>query len=127
LAELEGKRLTTFAVAADGKNFTLHFTDAEDQPSAITLPTECLSVLLMTLPRIASRALRSRYNDASLRLVFPADAWRIENADKSRVILTIGTGGGFEASFAFQRAELRGIADYVGDDEIAAAMNHRLN
>jgi hypothetical protein len=127
LAELKGRNLTTFTVAADGTSFRLNFTDSEGRVSAITLPTECLNELLMTLPRLVSQALRARYKDSSLRLVFPADEWRLEKSVDTRVILTIGTGGGFEASFVFERDHLRSIADSVADDEAANAVRPSLN
>lgn len=125
MAEIQGRQLTTFVVAADGRNFRLNFTDTKGQPSAVTLPTECLNELLMTLPRIVSQALRARYKDSSLRLVFPALEWRLESGEDRRVILTIGTGGGFEASFAFERAHLRNIANSVKDDDTAEVLFHR--
>jgi hypothetical protein len=116
LADIDGRRLTTFDVAADGGHFRLNLIDAEGRPAAVTLPSECLNELLMTLPRIATQALKARYNDSSLRLVFPALEWQVEASGDRSVIVTIGTGGGFEASFVFTRDHLRMIADSVRDD-----------
>lgn len=116
MAEIEGRHLTTFDVTPDGRRFRINFTDAEGRPSAITLPTDCLNELLMTLPRIASRALRARYKDNSLRVVFPAEEWRLEGSEDSRLILTIGTSGGFEASFLFERDHLRDVAHGIQDE-----------
>jgi hypothetical protein len=116
LADIDGRRLTTFDVTADGGSFRLNLIDAEGQPAAVTLPSECLNELLMTLPRIATQALKARYNDSSLRLVFPALEWQVEASGDCSVIVTIGTGGGFEASFVFTRDHLRMIADSVRDD-----------
>lgn len=128
MAEIEGRRLTTFDVTPDGTRFRLNFTDSRGQPSAVTLPTECLNELLMTLPRIVSQALQARYNDSSLRLVFPAEEWRIESSADRRIILTIGTGGGFEASFVFEREHLRTIADLAADDgKVETAIRQALN
>jgi hypothetical protein len=121
LAEIEGRQLITFDVAADGRRFRLNFTDAQGRPSALTLPTECLNDLLMTLPRIASRALHARYQDSSLRIVFPAEEWRLEGSDDRRLILTIGTSDGFEASFLLERDHLRDIADSLQDEAAAGA------
>ncbi|HZB89876.1 MAG TPA: hypothetical protein VE397_00445 [Stellaceae bacterium] len=115
MAEIEGRQLTTYSVASDGKRFSLNFTDSEGRPAAVTLPTECLNELLMTLPRMISEALRARYRDSSLRLVFPAEQWQLAHGEDSRLILTIGTSGGFEASFAFEPDQLRSIADTVKD------------
>jgi hypothetical protein len=126
LAEIVGRRLTTFDVAADGARFRLNFIDAQGQPAAVTLPSECLNELLMTLPRIASQALKARYNDSSLRLVFPALEWQVETSGDRRVIVTIGTGGGFEASFVFTRDHLRMIADSVKDDAAVDASVQRI-
>jgi hypothetical protein len=119
LTEIEGRHLTTFDVAPDGRRFRLNFTDAEGQPSTLTLPTECLNALLMTLPRIASRALHARYGDSSLRIVFPAEEWRLEGGDGGRLILTIGTCGGFEASFLLERDDLLEIAESLRDEAMA--------
>jgi hypothetical protein len=128
LAEIEGQCLTTFEVAPDGRHCRLNFTDAEGRPAALTLPTECLNELMMTLPRIVSQSLRARYQDSSLRLVFPAAEWRLESTGTRRVILTIGMGDGFEASFAFERTQLREIGNRLSDDEAAdASMRHSLN
>ncbi len=128
MAEIEGQQLTTFDVTSDGRRFRLNFTDVLGQPAALTLPSECLNELLMTLPRIVSQALRARYNDSSVRLVFPATEWRLEASGDRRVILTIGTGGGFEASFVFDRDHLRDIADCVSDDAaVEATVGRNLN
>jgi hypothetical protein len=127
LTEIEGRQLTTFDVAADGTRFRLNVTDTQGQPAAITLPSECLNELLMTLPRIASQALQARYRDRSLRLVFPAVEWRLESSGDRRVILTVGTGGGFEASFVFERVHLIDIADSVRDDALNASPRQILN
>ena len=127
MAELEGRRLTTFTVATDGRSFRLNFTEASGQASAVTLPTECLNQLLMTLPRLASQALRARYRDNSLRMVFPAEEWRLEAGTDDRVILTIGTSGGFEASFSFEPDHLRRIADSVAEEHIDAQSRRSLN
>jgi hypothetical protein len=121
LAEIEGRDLTTFDVAPDGRRFRINFTDAAGRPSALTLPTECLNALLMTLPRIASRALHARYQDSSLRIVFPAEEWRLEGGDNGRLILTIGTCGGFEASFLLAREDLRDIAESLGEEATTPA------
>jgi DNA polymerase III sliding clamp (beta) subunit (PCNA family) len=121
LAEIEGRHLTAFDVAPDGKRFRLNFTDDQGRPAAITLPTECLNDLLMTLPRIVSRALHARYRDSSLRVVFPAEEWRLEGSDDHRLILTIGTSGGFEASFLVEREHLRDIVDSLQDEAAAGA------
>ncbi len=120
LAEIEGRQLVAFDVAPDGRRFRLNFTDAEGRPSTLTLPTECLNDLLMTLPRVAARALHARYRDSSLRVVFPAEEWRLEGSTDHHLILTIGTSGGFEASFLLERDHLRDIAESLQDEAAGA-------
>lgn len=128
MTDIEGQGLTTFDVSPDGKSFRLSFTGTDGQPAAIRLPTECLNQLLMTLPSLVSQALRARYKDSSLRVVFPAAEWRLESSDDSRLILTIGTGGGFEASFIFERNHLRDIGETVKDDQAVDSLTkHHLN
>lgn len=119
MAEIDCESLTTYEVSADGRRFRMNLTEISGQSCAISLPSECLSMLLMTLPRIASHALRAQTKDSSLRIVFSADEWRLERSGDSRVILTIGTVDGFEASFAFEPEQLQEIADNASKTETA--------
>ena len=42
--------------------------------ASVVLPIECLSDLLMTFPGLIEQALRRRYRDPSLRMVYLAES-----------------------------------------------------
>jgi hypothetical protein len=76
--DLIGEELLAYEVAGDGNWFRMRFTCANGKPGSLSLPTECLHALIMTLPRMMTQALSSRYGDDSLRLVYPAEAVRTD-------------------------------------------------
>jgi hypothetical protein len=65
--DLIGEELLTYEVAGDGNWFRMRFTCANGKPGSLSLPTECLHALIMTLPRMMTQALSSRYGDDSHR------------------------------------------------------------
>ena len=67
------QKATTFDVASDGTSFRMNFICRDGGLVSLSLPTECLTELIMTLPRMMRQALRARHHDESLRLVYPAD------------------------------------------------------
>jgi len=93
--------LSTCQIAADGSAIRLVFEAANGQPTSLTLPIRCIQQLLMTLPHAASKAIRAKHRDETLRLVFPLGDWKLEQAaGASEVILTLNTTDGFEVSFS---------------------------
>ena len=95
-------------IAPDGGSVRLVFEGADGQPASLTLPIQCIQQLLMTLPHAASKAIRARHRDDTLRLVFPLGDWKLEQAaGASELILTLNTPDGFEVAFS------------VGQDAIA--------
>ena len=118
---IKGKALTTFDVAQDGASVSIKVADETAGESALVLPADCLSELMMTLPEMMRQSLQNRYRDSSLRMVYPADGWRIEQSDKRDVyILTLSTGG-FQVSFGLSRADLEGMSDF---EEMACPARH---
>jgi len=75
----------------------------------------------MTLPRMASEALRRQHNDDRLRVVYPAGAWRIEPGagHGDSFILTLGTPDGFEVSFAIGLEKMSALETDVRDARYA--------
>jgi hypothetical protein len=105
--EFVAQKLTTFAVADDGTHLHMNFACRNGDQVSLSLPTEGLQGLMMTFPRMMSQALRARYHDEKLRLVYPVDNIRIElAADPKTVIVTLGTADGFEVSFALTRQQM---------------------
>jgi hypothetical protein len=99
--DLIGEELIAYEVAGDGNWFRMSFKCANGNPGSLSLPTECLCALIMTLPRMMTQALSARYSDDSLRLIHPAEVVRIERSpDPNTFILTLATPDGFAVSFS---------------------------
>lgn len=105
------QKLTTFDVADDGTHLHLNFILRGGGKLSLSLPTECLHELIMTLPRMMRQALRAQYHDESLRLVYPADSIRFEYSSdpKKTVIVTLATPDGFEVSFGLTREQMTAL------------------
>lgn len=98
--DIAAAEMTKCEVASDGLAVRIGFVDASGQQCALALPIECLSALLMTLPALATAALRAQFQDSSLRLVYPLEQFRLEAiAGEPASILTLATPDGYEVSF----------------------------
>jgi hypothetical protein len=102
-----GKELIAYDIASDGNRFRMNFTCVNGKQGSLSFPTECLNALIMTLPRMMTRALWAKYGDDRLRLVYPADRVRIERSpDPNTFIMTLTTPDGFEVSFSLNGRQL---------------------
>ena len=111
MLEISGTSLTTCQVAPDGSAIRLNFKSACGQPASLTLPIKCIQQLLMTLPQAASMAIRAKYGDDTLRLIFPLGDWRLEKASGAgELILTLNTADGFEVAFSLAKDAIRQMA-----------------
>ena len=118
--EIVGRTLTNFQVDSTGDSFRLNFEAIDGQPASVTLPVECLSSLLMTLPRLLEQALKSKYRDDTLKLVCPTGGWALEAAGGSnQFILTLNTPDGFKVSFALSPEDADGLASSLADADSA--------
>ena len=118
--------LRTFEVDSGGTHARLHFRDVSGCDGRLLLPVARLQELLMTLPRMVQLALRRRSGDASLRLVYPLDDFRLELGEPTadgvpRVILTLATTGGFAVSFSARHCELLTLAEVIANSELCSA------
>ena len=66
----------------------------------IILTIDTLSALLMTLPAMASSAVKRAPNDPRMRITYPLREFEIELGPDNLRILTIGTPEGFNVSFS---------------------------
>jgi len=118
--EIVGRTLTNFQVDSTGDSFRLNFEAIDGQPASVTLPVECLSSLLMTLPRLLEQALKTKYRDDTLKLVYPTGGWALEAAGGSnQFILTLNTPDGFKVSFALSPEDADGLASSLADADSA--------
>jgi len=111
MIEINGTSLTTCQVAPDGSAIRLNFKSACGEPASLTLPIKCVQQLLMTLPHAASMAIRAKYRDDTLRVIFPLSDWRLEKAGgAAELILTLNTKDGFEVAFSLEKEAIRQMA-----------------
>ena len=109
---IRGSALRDCSVEPDGTRIRLGLFDAAGVPTDVTRPSECLTQLVMTLPQLAAEALRRRFRDDTLRLVYPLGDWRLESTpDGSGLILTLGTADGFSVSFVLPPERLGEMAE----------------
>jgi hypothetical protein len=105
--EIVGKELIAYDIASDGNRFRLCFSCANGKRCSVSLPTECLMGLIMTLPRMMTQALWARFGDDRLRLVYPAEKAFVEGSpDPNTFIMTLTTPDGFTVSFSLSRQQL---------------------
>ena len=110
--QIRGSALRDCGVEPDGSRVRLGLLDAAGIPTDVTLPAECLAQLVMTLPALAAEALRRRYRDTTLRLVYPLGDWRLETTpDGAGLILTLSTEDGFAVSFGLPPRRLHDMVD----------------
>ena len=109
--DISGKILTTCQVDPTGAAVRLNFESVDGQPASLTLPADCLRALLMTLPHLTAKALRAKYRDDTLKVVYPVGDWSLHMAsDGVHRILTLATPDGFEVSFALRDRDAAGLA-----------------
>src|SRR5215470_13830223 len=127
MIEIAGKSLTRCQVAPDGSSIRLNFETTTGQPAAVVLPSECIQQLLMTLPHVASMAIKAKHGDNTLRLVFPLDRWKLEQAagEPGQIILTLTTEDGFAVAFSIKAEDMRQMARVVDRRRDAAGQQDR--
>jgi hypothetical protein len=114
--EIVGTKLTTCQTDESGHWLRLNFEAEDGTPSALLLPMDCARALLMTLPGMIERALKARYGDSSMRLVYPMGDWAIEaDANSRQRILTLATPEGFKVAFALTPESADHLAASLGD------------
>jgi hypothetical protein len=105
--EIVGKELIAYDIASDGNWFRMSFICVNGKRGSLSLPTESLMALIMTLPRMMTEALAARFGDDRLRLVFQAVEVLIEGSpDPNTFIITLTTPDGFSVSFSLNRQQL---------------------
>jgi hypothetical protein len=109
-ATINIRSLKRFETGEDGASIVLFAEDSGGQLVALHLPLDCISALIMTLPRMVNAVVRQRAKDQSLRLVYPLAGFSVElSADRHTRILTLKTPDGFEVSFAVSEYQYRRI------------------
>lgn len=119
--EIVGKSLTDCQVDKSGELFRLGLACADGSRASVILPVDCLRSLLMTLPNAIESALRARYGDDTLKVVYPMGDWSLHAAVGSKgMILTIATPDGFKVSFTLTEADASKLATSLGQADPGA-------
>jgi hypothetical protein len=93
-------RLTTCGVTADGETVGLEFVDDSGTAVTLQLPFDQAEAIVMTLPHLLARSVKTRTGNQKARYVFGLDEWLIEDTNAQNcLIVTLKTTDGFEVSF----------------------------
>jgi hypothetical protein len=123
MTDVSGTSLITCQIAPDGSSIRLVFEATDGRQASLTLPILCIQQLLMTLPHAATKAIRARHRDDTVRLVFPLGDWKLEQAaGAGELILTLNTPDGFEVAFSLGHDTIAQMSRTAGS---AAAPSNR--
>src|ERR1700684_2575545 len=115
--EIDIETLAACEVAADGGAISLGFVDSAGQPATVTLSLNDAGSLAMTLPRLITKALRTRFGDGSLYYAYPLASWAIEqSSDPGQVLVTLRTADGFSACFSVERRQQNWFGEALLDE-----------
>lgn len=116
------RELTGCGVLAGSDVIEVAFIDAVGSPATVRIPFAQAQSLLMTLPRLLSRALLNVTGQAESRLVFPLGHWQLDAAvEKNWVIATFATEDGFAISFGIPQEACRGLGWALKQEGTTAA------
>ena len=115
--------LTTCDTTEDGQTIRLDFLDEAGESVSVAFPFRQAASVMMTLPRLLSKALRQQTRSDTSRYVFSLGRWSIESSDQPCLIMTLATDDGFEVSFGipFETCRAMGWALRQEDGKAAAA------
>lgn len=91
--------LTTCDTTEDGQVIRLDFLDDAGEPVSVAFPFRQAASVMMTMPRLLSKALKEQTQSDTSRYVFVLGRWSIESTEQPCLIMTLTTDDGFEVSF----------------------------
>lgn len=114
--KIETSALSTCSVVKGGDRISLGLVDEEGRPIEVKMSASDACAIAMTLPSLLKKSIKEKYQDDSLRYVFPLDQWQVEVAsDGNQVIVTLMTGHGFEVSFSTKPEMCRSLGTALQD------------
>ena len=109
--KIEASSLTTCSVVEGGDHISLGLIDDAGRPVELKVSAADACAIAMTLPTLLKKSLKEKYQDPTLRYVFPLDTWQVEAAsDGKQIIVTLTTGQGFEVSFGTKPETCRSLS-----------------
>lgn len=104
--------MTICEIEPDGNAVVFGLVDRHGVPSRVRLPIEQMGALAMTLPSLIEKALRTRYQDESLRYAYPLGSWALEQAsDPATRMMTLRTTDGFSVCFSMPRSTSHALSE----------------
>src|SRR3954468_4037414 len=96
----------------DSQIIRLDFLDEAGAQVSVEFPFRQAASVMMTLPRLLSKALQQQTRGDTSRYVFSLGRWSIESTDRPCLIMTLTTDDGFEVSFGipFEACQAMGWA-----------------
>lgn len=89
-----------FETTTDGTAVKLLAENAAGRAISIDMKIETLTALLVTLPKMASKAIERWQGNPRTRILYPLTDFRIDPSEDDRRVLTLGTQEGFTVSFS---------------------------
>lgn len=124
--KIEASSLTSCSVVKGGDSISLGLIDETGRSVEVKVSASDAGALAMTLPKLLKKSLKEKYQDPSLRYVFPLDAWQVETStDGSHLIVTLTTDGGFEVSFATRPDVCKSLGSALSDSTEAQGTTQR--
>jgi hypothetical protein len=113
--------LVAYDVDPQGMYVRMRIYDESGTPATLVFPIQCLTQLMMTLPKMISTALQNRHGDNTLRLVHALDQFTIESGEvggngEHKLILTLGTSDGFSVSFSATQESFGTLGGAIAND-----------
>jgi hypothetical protein len=111
--KIVSSRLTTCEVVKDGHAVRLDLMNEAGHPVSLEMSIEQAQSLVMTLPRLVSKAVKVRTGNPHSRYAFPMAEWKLETtAGEKCLLLTLTTPDGFEVTFGipFSKCQRLGSA-----------------
>ena len=108
--KIQARSLTTCSVVKGGDSISLGLVDGAGQPVELKVSASDACAIAMTLPTLLKKSLAEKYQDPTLRYVFPLQTWQVETvSDGSQIIVTLTTSHGFEVCFGTRPETCRSL------------------
>jgi hypothetical protein len=121
MTDIQIDRLINFETAADGTAVRLIIKNSAGETLGIIMTIDALSSLLMTMPTMASSAVKRAYGDPRVRITYPAEQFQLGEGPDDLRILTIGTPEGFNVSFSLTEE----LSHELGEAHLSGFGQHR--
>lgn len=105
-------------VSGDGNVIRLALSEKNGEAFKLCLTPDQVCALAMTLPRLLTAALKSKYGDPGLRFVFPLRNYELLEVPGQRdLLLLLKTQDGFEVSFCVPPEMFQDMA-FIADQRV---------